>query len=175
MTLKDETYYQIANAVAVIINEDVDLQSYCLDKLGANMTVVDNANYASTEALPIAQITKDVSQKYINKDVESTPLKGEYPITVMFMGKFAPDDATSEIPTEYLDTINGIKTWLPADIMRRIADRVGEQIDEQIGCKVPGVMASQPTVVANEYMAEMYEDGVIESSLQITLYKRRTF
>lgn len=176
MTLKDDTEFEIAQAIGELIESDTELQAYCLDKLGANMTVINNANANSEEVPPFAVITKDVTQEFVNKDVESSSgTKGEYPMTITFVGAFKPDRGTSELPAEYSDILNNVKTWNPTDIMRKIAHKVKEEIVEKIGCKVSGVLASSPSVVASEYMSENYEDGIVESLLTITLYKKRTF
>lgn len=171
-------FENISNAIAQIIKNDIDIQNYTTDKLGSVMNSQDNSVILEDKLLdfPFFVINKNDEQHFKNKGIQqSNGIKSIWSLNVVFLGDFSEiqeDDGSFKLPTVATETINGILTYTPSDIMRKIARMSGEVITTELECKVDNIWVQNYSIVADVYYSQ--EDGTVASRLDIELYEQST-
>lgn len=167
----------ITNAIAKILLEDADIQAYCNDKFGKNLSGEDNLVFIGSLAIeekPSFTVTKLPGERhFFNKAQEDS--ESEWTIMVSFFGDFGQaqvEDDIFTLPTSAKTTVNGVSTYTPSDTMRVLARMAGQKVYEKINCRVPGVLVGTAEVDAEDYYDTV--DGEVKSFVQLELYKNST-
>jgi hypothetical protein len=171
--MNEDLFEQITNAIAVLLENDIDLSTYCVTNLGATLISQDNSIGISNHLpnYPYFVITKGEEEHFFNKGTESG-LKNMLPLAIVFFGKFKADqidDINFTLPTNAKKTVNGIVTYTPTDIMRKIARISGNIINEKINCQIPQLYLEKISIFSEGYYDE--PNGVVGSILNLTMYQ----
>lgn len=174
------TFEDITNHIATVINTDVEIQAYATANLGGTLTVIDNpiikAEYEPT--MPYCVIKKHDEISYKNQRSRQVEKSNDWFFTLVFVADFSAeqiDDSTFALPINSKEIINSILTYKPSDYMRIIGRKVGELINQKIGCGVntSGVTLSEYSLNADDYYES--EDGVVTSQIFVECYKRGNY
>lgn len=169
-------FEDITNQIGKLINSDIDLQNYCNTIFSSNLTVQDNTVVLEQliPSMPSAEINKSEEIGFKNDEARQTGKSNIWTGNIVFFGNFEIDDETADLPVVAVETINGILTYKPSDIMRIIARKAGELIYEKIGCS----NATQGVQMSNyKVMSETYYDrtsGTVGSYLEFELYRKNS-
>jgi len=168
-------FEDISAQIAVLIKNNNEIETLCQNTFSKSISVIDNsvALKKYLPEMPSAEINKDKEDHFFNDEASSTRKSDIWMGNVVFFGNFEIDNA-GDIPPIAVETVNGIITYKPSDIMRKIARLVGEDINKKISCSnnTKGVLAARYSV-----QSEVYYDrtsGTVGSFLDFELYKRNS-
>lgn len=176
MAIAPDLFEQITNAIAVLIKNDSDLTTYCIDNLGSEMGSRDNTISHShhTEPAPFFAVTKGDEEHFLNKATESG-LKNTFSCNIVFAGDFSAPQANDNnfvLPAGAEIEVNGIKTYTPTDIMRKIARASAIVMEKKLECQVSQLKIESMKIFSEGYYENELEDGQVGSLLTIELYQK---
>jgi len=171
--MSEDLFEEITNAIAVLIKNDTDLTAYCTDKLGSSLNSTDNSisHVQHQGQVPFFVITKGEEEHFFNRGTASG-IKSIFPCQIVFFGEFAAEqisDTEFKLPDGAKTTVNGITTYTPSDIMRKIARLAGLLINKSIECQIPQLRIESFTVFSEGYYDR--ESGAVGSILGLNMYQ----
>lgn len=173
------TFEDITNQIAVIAKNNQDVEELCQTAFGSSLTVQDNSILLSKykNNYPFCEINKGNEEAYKNEEASNRKMSNSWTGYIEIFGKFQLEyDSMGEtkLPDVAVETVNGVLTYTPSDIMRRIARHIGEDMYKKIACSnnTQGVIMSKYNIGTEVYYNE--EDGSIGASLEFELYRRNT-
>lgn len=166
----------ITNSLATLLINDVEIQQYCQDKFSKPLVGQDNLIFVGDLAIqerPSFMITKLPTEKHYFNRARENGTESEWCIMISFFGDFGKGQGNDEvftIPTGAKETINGIETYTPSDIMRVLARKAGIMAYEKLECQVAGILVESIEIDAEDYYDTT--NGEVKSFVKIDLYKK---
>lgn len=167
-------FEDITNRMGVIIKQNPEIENICQNIFGKSITIQDNSIVIKEylPGMPFCEINKDEERAFKNEEAKDMRRSNIWTGNIVFFGNFETKNGI--IPAVAVETKNGIITYTPSDIMRKIARAAGEAIYEQISCsdKTQGIFLNHYSI-----MSEVYYDrasGTVGSYLEFELYKRNS-
>jgi len=170
--VEEDLFEQITNAIAVLLKNDAGFTTYCEDNLGSAMNPIDNSITLEGHKgqVPFFVISKGEEEHFFNRGTASGT-KNLFPCSIIFFGDFKTDQSADKnftLPPGAKTTINGITTYTPSDVMRKVARLAGFIVNKEAECIVPQLRLENFTVFSEGYYDR--ESGAVGSILNLNMY-----
>lgn len=173
-----DLFEKITNKIAVLIKNDAEINAFCLANLGSSINATDNAINKGgifEPILPFFVVTKNEENHNRNRGT-ADGTRSVFSCSVVFLGEFiAPqtDEAEFTLPDGAVATVNGIATYTPSDIMRKLARISANVIDKEVSCsELPQLMVENFSIFSEGYYDS--ESGRVGSILELNMYLKNT-
>ena len=172
MSFDSDMFENITNSIAILIDENQEIEDFSISKLGSKMKAVDNSITHSKhkQSLPFFTVNKGDESHFSNRGLDKGS-KSDYSLQILFFGDFSIPQANDNLfalPAGAKDTINNIDTYTPSDTMRKIARLSAILINEKLECNIPQIRLEKFNIFSEGYYDN--ESGVVGSVLNIDLY-----